>query len=91
MPQLEAQERQDVRERKATSPKEPQRTKQQEPSETARTLTMWSVCLIVTSVCYVCLELSIHAPRGEVNTTIDFVMVSFPLDGHKALHTQINE
>ena len=46
--------------------------------------------LIVTSVCLVSLALSIHAPRGEVSTTIDFVMISSPLDEHKALHTWVN-
>ena len=91
MPRLEAQERQDVGKRKAASLKEPQRTNQQEPSEIARTLATWSVCLIVVSVCFVCLALSIHAPREEVSTTIDFVMISSPLDGHKALHTQIKK
>ena len=91
MPRPEAQERQDVGERKAASPKEPQRTNQQEPSETARRLAMWSVCLIVASVCFVCLALSIHAPRGEVNTIIDSMMVSSPLQRHRTLQIQINE
>ena len=85
------QEKQDVREQKTASPKEPQNTNHQEPSETAGTLSFWSVGLIVASVCFVCLALSIHAPRGEVSTTIDFVMISSPLDGHETLHTRINE
>ena len=89
--QLGTQEKQDVRERKAASPKEPQNTSQHEPSETAGALSIWSVCLIVASVCFVCQALSIYAPRGEANTTIDFVMFSSPLDGHKGLHTWINE
>ena len=64
---------------------------QQESPEAARIPTIWSVCLIVTSVCSVCLALSIHAHRGEVNTIIDFMMVSSPLERHKAPHIQTNE
>ena len=91
MTQLGTQEKQDIGEQKTASLKEPQNTNQQEPSETAGAMSIWSVGLIVASVCFVCLALSIHAPRGEVSTTIDFVIVSSPLDGHKALHTRINE
>ena len=64
---------------------------QQESPDTARILTIWSVCLIVASVCLVCLALSIHAPRGEVNTIIDFMMVSSPLEWHKAPYNLTNE
>ena len=88
MPRLEAQEGQDVRKRKAASPKETQKTKQQESLETARVLATWSVCLNVTSVCSVYLVLSIHILRGEVNTIIDFMMVSYPLERHKVPHIQ---
>ena len=90
MLRLEAQQGQDVGKWKAASPKETQNTNQQESSETARVLATWSVCLNVTSVCSVCLALSIHAPRGEVNTIIDFMMVSSPLEWHKAPHILTN-
>ena len=93
--QLEAQGMQDIGKREVGSPEETRKidlqVHQQESPETARILMIWSVCLIVASVCSVCLALSIHAPRGEVNTIIDFMMVSSPLDRHKAPHTQINE
>ena len=86
---------QEIEKRELASPEETRKmdlqVHQQESLETARILTIWSVCLIVTSVCYVCLALSIHAPRGEVNTIIDFMMVSIPPEGHKAPHIQINE
>ena len=84
-------EKPDAQERKTASLKESQNTNHQEPLETAGTLSFWSVGLIVTSVCLVSLALSAHAPRGEVSTTIDFVMISSPLDGHETLHTRINE
>ena len=80
------QEKQDIGERKTASPKEPQNTNHQEPSETAGALSFWSVGLIVASVCFVCLALSIHAPRGEVSTIIDFMIASSSLEGHKAPH-----
>ena len=49
------------------------------------------VCLNVASVCSVCLALNIHTLRGEVNTIIDFIMVSSPLERHKVPHIQIND
>ena len=73
---LEAQERQDVRKGEAVNLEETQKNRQQEPSEAAKILATWSVCLIVASVCFVCLALRIHAPRGDFNTIIDFMMVS---------------
>ena len=90
MTQPGTQEKPDAQEWKTASTKEPQNTNHQEPSETVGTLSFWSVGLIVASVCLVSLALSVHAPRGEVSTTIDFVMISSPLDEHKALHTRVN-
>ena len=84
------QEKPDAQDGKTASTKEPQNINHQETSETAGTLSIRSVGLIVASVCLVSLALSLHAPRGEVSTTIDFVMISSPLDEHKALHTWVN-
>ena len=62
---------QDVGKREVASPEEARKIDlqvyQQESPETARILTIWSVCLIVASVCSVCL--------AEVNTITDFMMV----------------
>ena len=54
-----------------------------------RVARIWSGCQIVTFVCSVCLALSIHAPREKVNTIIDFMMVPFPLERHKAQFPQV--
>ena len=62
----------------------------QESPEATRTPAIWSDCLIVALVWLVCLALSIHALREEVNTIIDFMMVSSPLEWHKAHHIQVN-
>ena len=63
----------------------------QESPEATRTPAMWSDCPIVALVWLVCLALSIHALREEVNTIIDFMMVSSPLEQHKALYILTNE
>ena len=63
----------------------------QESPEATRTPAIWSDCPIVALVWLVCLALSIHALREEVNTIIDFMMVSSPLERHKALYILTNE
>ena len=89
MTQPGTQEKPDAQHGKTASTKEPQTINHQETPETAGILSFWSVGLIVASVCLVSLALSVHTPRWEVSTTIDFVMISSPLDEHKALHTRI--
>ena len=51
---------------------------------------IWSVCPIITFVCLVCLALSIHAHREKVSTIIDFMMVLFSLEQHKAHYLQVS-
>ena len=63
----------------------------QESPEKTRTPAIWSDCLIVASVWSVCLALSIHVLREEVNIIIDFIMVSFPLEQHKAPYILTNK
>ena len=63
----------------------------QESPEATRTPAIWSDCLIVALVWLVCLTLSIQALREEVNTIIDFMMVSSPLERHKALYILTNK
>ena len=94
-PQQETQETQDSSKGDAASSEEAQMSNsqaflQESPAET-RTTAIWSDCPIVTLVWLVCLALSIHALREEVNTIIDFIKVSSPLEWHKALHILTNK
>ena len=75
--QSETLKRPDGQERKTVSPKEPQNTSHPEPSETAGTLSIWSLGLMIATICLI--------------ATIDFVMISSPLDSHDTLHAWINK
>ena len=67
----------DSQERKMASPKESQNTSRPESSETAGTLSIWSLGLMLATICLI--------------ATIDFVMISSPLDSHSTLHARINK
>ena len=59
------------------SPKESQNTSHPESSETVGTLSIWSLGLMIVTICLI--------------TTIDFAMISSPLDSQEILHARINE
>ena len=75
--QAETLKRLDGQERKMASPKESQNTSHPEPLETAGTLSIWSLGLMGATICLI--------------ATIDFVMISSPLDSQEILHARINE
>ena len=59
---------------------------QQAPPKLMGASGILSVCPIVSLVCSVCQALSIHAHKAEVNTITEFMMISSPLEQHKAYH-----
>ena len=94
-PQQETQETQDSSKGEAASSEEAQMSDSQaylqESPEATRTPAIWSDCPIVALVWLVCLALSIHTLREEVDTIINFMMVSSPLEWQKALYIWIKE
>ena len=73
----ETLKRPDGQEQKMASLKEPHNTSRPEPSETAGTLSIESLGLMAATICLI--------------ATIDFVMISSPLDSHDTLHARTNK
>ena len=67
----------DSQARKMDSLKESQNNNCPRPLETASTLSNWSLGLMIATICLI--------------ATIDFVMISSPLDSQEILHARINE